>query len=120
MDAVLTICSRLDELNRVRRTTDELPLSHALCGHFGRVLYGNVGSSERLDFTIIGEPVNVAARGVDKAKMLGVSHVFTRAFAERFGRDLVVPMGRFALRGIAEPVELFTLATEVAPSYRSR
>ena len=116
MDAVLAICARMSELNGARRAAGEPPLSHALCAHFGRVLYGNVGSSERLDFTIIGEAVNVAARGVDEAKALGVGYVFTRAFADRFGRDLLAPMGCFSLRGIAEPVALFTFATASTPN----
>jgi len=120
MKAVMAICARLGALNQVRRAAREPPLTHALCGHFGRVLYGNVGSSERLDFTIIGEAVNMAARGVDKAKELGASYVFTREFVARYGRDRVVPLGRFALRGIADPVELFTLAAAPTSNRRRR
>lgn len=39
-----------------------LPLSFGIGLHFGQVLYGNIGAAERLDFTILGQAVNIAAR----------------------------------------------------------
>jgi adenylate cyclase len=110
IDAILTIRNRLEELNQARSESGEPALGHALCAHFGRVLYGNVGSSERLDFTIIGESVNIAARGVSTAKLLGTDYVFTRSFIQRFTGNAFVPIGRHAFKGIAEPQELFTVA----------
>ena len=112
IEAILTIRNRLGELNRARSLSGELALGHALCAHFGRVLYGNVGSSERLDFTIIGESVNIAARGVSTAKLLGTDYVFTRSFIQRFTSNMFVPIGRHAFKGIAEPQELFTFPAE--------
>src|SRR3546814_2350426 len=53
--AVLAIRERLAALNEARDAASQMPLRHALCLHYGRVLYGNVGSSDRFDFTIIGE-----------------------------------------------------------------
>ena len=114
IDAILAIRNRLGELNRARSISGEPALKHALCAHFGRVLYGNIGSSERLDFTIIGEPVNIAARGVSTAKLLGTDYVFTRSFIQRFTSGMFVPIGRHAFKGIAEPQELFTLPTEAS------
>ena len=113
-DAILTIRNRLEDLNQARSTSGEPALGHGLCAHFGRVLYGNVGSSERLDFTIIGESVNVAARGVSTAKMLETDYVFTHSFIKRFKNSMFVPIGRHDFKGIAEPQELFTLASEEA------
>ena len=112
IEAILTIRNRLGELNRARSVSGELALGHALCAHFGRVLYGNVGSSERLDFTIIGESVNIAARGVSTAKLLGTDYVFTRSFIQRFTSNMFVPIGRHAFKGIAEPQDLFTFPAE--------
>jgi len=110
IDAILAIRSRLDELNQVRSVSGEPALGHALCAHFGRVLYGNVGSSERLDFTIIGESVNIAARGVSTAKSLGTDYVFTLSFIQRFTSSIFVSIGHHAFKGITEPQELFTIA----------
>jgi adenylate cyclase len=115
-DAVRSIHQRLGELNDARGREGLAPLGHALCFHFGPVLYGNVGSSERLDFTIIGEPVNVAARGVEAAKTLNADYLFTGAFVERFGGDGLTPLGAVGLRGIAEPVTLFAWSPSPAPA----
>jgi adenylate cyclase len=50
------------ELNR-RRATDGKPITDMYLGlHVGEVFYGNVGSRERLDFTVIGPAVNEASR----------------------------------------------------------
>ncbi len=112
LDAILAIRQRLAELNQARKAGDEPPLRHALCGHFGRVLYGNVGSTERLDFTVIGEAVNLTSRCLDTAKLLGADYVFTRAFTEQFGSEMFVSIGRHTLKGIPEPLELFKLPPE--------
>lgn len=100
VDAVRAIRQRLGELNEARTVAGDEPLSHAVCAHRGRVLYGNVGSSERLDFTVIGEAVNIAARGVDTAKMLGVEYVFTRPFVESFVDSELTYLGSHAMEGV--------------------
>lgn len=108
--AVRAIRTRLAALNAARADAGQPPLRHALCLHYGQVLYGNIGSSDRLDFTIIGEAVNLTARGVEAAKGAGVEYLFTAAFVERFGMSGLVRRGRHVLRGVAEPVEMFSLA----------
>lgn len=110
MAAVNEIRQRLAELNRVRAEKGEPPLRQGMCLHFGRVLYGNVGSSERLDFTIIGQDVNVAARGVEATRTLNVDCLFTGDFVTCFGTEGLVPIGSHTLRGIPEPVSLYRLA----------
>ncbi len=114
IEAILTIRKRLGGLNQARSGSGEPALGHALCAHFGQALYGNIGSSERLDFTIIGESVNMAARGVSTAKLLGTDYVFTRSFTQRFKRCRYVPIGHHTFKGIAEPQELFTFPAEAA------
>lgn len=108
LNAVIAVRQRLAALNAARRDASQMPLRHALCLHYGRVLYGNIGSTDRLDFTIIGEAVNVTARGAEAAKELGVHYLFTGAFADRFGRAGLTPCGRHALRGVQQPLEMFT------------
>jgi adenylate cyclase len=108
LDAIAAIRRALDLLNRVRATKDEPPLRHALCLHLGRVLCGNIGSSERLDFTIIGEAVNLTARCLEKARELAVDLVLTAEFARRFNVTQARDLGTHRLRDIAEPMGLLT------------
>ena len=79
--------------------------------HLGEVYYGNVGAADRLDFTVLGPAVNEAARiealcGELDTNLL-ISHSFARA--ARHCSPHIAPAGRHVLRGLAEPVELFTL-----------
>ena len=115
LEAVLAIRHRLGALNAARTEASQTPLRHALCLHYGRVLYGNIGSTDRLDFTIIGEAVNLTARGVEVAKAIGSDYLFTRTFVVRFGVANLTSAGRHILRNIPEPVEMFALADR-APS----
>jgi adenylate cyclase len=82
--------------------------------HVGDVFYGNVGSHERLDFTVIGPAVNevsrIAAmcRSVDQPVLMSAAFVGAEAV-----RQKVVSVGRYALRGVSEPQELFTFDPSV-------
>jgi adenylate cyclase len=76
--------------------------------HLGDVLYGNIGSGDRLDFTCIGPAVNLAARLEKVASQLGRSVVASRAFVEHAPREFV-PLGDFDLAGFHEAQTAFGL-----------
>ena len=77
----------------------------------GELLYGNVGSPRRLDFTVLGPAVNEAARIEALCGSLDQSVIVSSAFAEAAGdaRSRLVSLGRYAMKGVARPQELFTL-----------
>jgi len=89
----------------------DLPFSLAL--HVGEVLYGNVGGGHRLDFTVIGPAINLAARLERLARKLGRSIVTSAEFAAFCGEPLV-PLGSHALRGINALKPAFGLTEENA------
>ena len=100
----------LERKAAVGRSAD-LPFSLAL--HVGEVLYGNVGGGRRLDFTVIGPAINLAARLERLARELGHSVVTSAEFAPFCGEPLV-PLGSYALRGINAPKPAFGLPEEEA------
>lgn len=83
--------------------------------HVGEVFYGNIGASNRLDFTVIGPAVNEASRVEGMCKQLGQDLLLTGVFAEHCDPALLQSLGEHALRGVEQPQELFTLAPP-APS----
>ena len=78
--------------------------------HVGDVFYGNIGARGRLDFTVIGPEVNLAARVQGQCNALATPLLMTAAFADLTGRDDLRRLGTAQLKGIAEPPELVTLA----------
>ena len=102
----------VDRLNADRRTGGQPAAGLDVSLHIGKVLYGNVGSDTRLDFTVIGPAVNEASRIEALCQPLGRPLLMSRAFAEAatLSQDRLVSLGRHRLRGVREEAELFGLA----------
>jgi adenylate cyclase len=101
-----------------RRSADGRPTTLAYVGlHVGEVFYGNIGSEDRLDFTVVGPAVNEVSRiasmcsSVDRELL--VSSAF-RAGLDAAGQRSLVSTGRYALRGIGRAQDLYTLDPDIA------
>jgi adenylate cyclase len=96
-----------------RRAAAGLPVTDVYLGlHIGEVFYGNVGSPDRLDFTVVGPAVNEASRVATMCRSAEREVLLSPAFAAAAceeDRARFVSVGRYALRGVARPQELFTL-----------
>jgi adenylate cyclase len=95
-----------------RRAGEGLPATEMYLGlHIGEVFYGNIGSKERLDFTVIGPAVNEVNRIAAMCRSVDQPLLISSAFAASIGeeRSPLVSVGRYALRGVKRPQELFTL-----------
>jgi adenylate cyclase len=90
---------------------EETGVRFGLALHVGDVLYGNIGSGNRLDFTSIGPAVNLAARLENLAGQLGRTIVASQEFAAHCG-NAFAPIGRFAVAGFAEQQTAFGLHDE--------
>lgn len=70
---------------------------------FGNVTYGNVGSLQRLDFTVIGAAANIAARLGELGKKIEHRIVATAEFSDPRSSG-VTPLGEVTLHNVSEPV----------------
>jgi adenylate cyclase len=114
LDAALDANRRVAALNQ-RRKAAGLPVTRFYLGlHVGEVFYGNIGSTERLDFTVVGPAVNETSRIAAMCRSLDQDVLLSSAFAEAAGeaRERLVSVGRYALRGVHRPQELYTIDPE--------
>lgn len=95
-------------LNERSNGTGRAPLNYGIGVHVGDVMYGNIGSSTRLDFTVIGPAVNMASRLEALTKQLGKTVLLSRDFADLVDRQFDLErLGEHEVRGFSEPIELF-------------
>ena len=106
LDAAAQAIERVEALNRTRADGGEPALDFGLALHEGEVMYGNIGAAGRLDFTVIGPAVNLAARLEGLSKTLGRKPLLSADFARHCPRALD-SLGQHALRGLGAPIEVF-------------
>jgi adenylate cyclase len=95
-------------LNEKNGETGRAPLNYGIGVHVGDVMYGNIGSRTRLDFTVIGPAVNMASRLETLTKQLGKPVLLSRAFADFVKSDFDLErVGEYPVRGFNDPIELF-------------
>jgi len=99
---------RIAAINLTRTDAGTPLIRYGMALHPGAVTYGNIGTQNRLEFTVIGDAANTAARVEALCKTLGrpllVSADFAQHFPERFES-----LGQHALRGVGESQEIFAL-----------
>ncbi|TCN24232.1 adenylate/guanylate cyclase domain-containing protein [Sinorhizobium americanum] len=107
----------LAELND-RRLDEGKPTTDVYLGlHIGEVFYGNIGSRNRLDFTVVGPAVNEVSRIVSMCRSVERHLIMSSEFIEASPaahRANAVSLGRFALRGVTRAKELFTWDPDTA------
>ena len=102
----------LDGLNReMAQTADWWPLQTGIGLHLGEVFFGNIGAAKRLDFTVIGEAVNIASRVEGLCKPLKRDVLMSAPVASLLGEG-AESMGAQNLKGMQKAEQLFALSGE--------
>src|ERR1700732_3844357 len=100
------------------RTAAGRPTQSAYVGlHVGEVFYGNIGSEDRLDFTVVGPAVNEVSRIASMCRSVDRELLASSDFRtglDAAGQHYLVSTGRFALRGIGRAQDLYTLEPAIA------
>lgn len=113
--AASAMMGALDALNAERAVAGATAIAQRIGVHAGEAMVGNVGSEDRLEFTVIGDVVNVASRIEQACKRTGDPVLLSRAVVEACPDLVVVARGRPELPGVTEPPELFALSRPAEP-----
>ena len=113
LNAALEAHGRIEALNRDRAAAGKPIMTLDLALHLGEVLYGNVGSPTRLDFTVVGPAVNEVSRLETLCQALDRGLIISKAFKDAMPPEALplLPLGRYGLRSVRDPVELYTVET---------
>jgi adenylate cyclase len=112
--AASSVADAITVLNRIRASADEPLVRFGLALHIGEVMFGNIGASNRLDFTVIGPAVNYAARLEKLCSQIGKPILFSAEIAALLDKGAAVPAGYHTLKDIDEPQAVFAAPATAA------
>ena len=107
----LAMQSNLHQLNKELEEEGQEPLRHGIGIHCGDVVAGNLGSSQRLEYTVIGGSVNVASR-LESLTRLFPQHsiLISREVLDLLGGNVrVEALGSHTVKGWPDPIEVFSV-----------
>ena len=108
--AALAMNKALDDLNKERLEQGLFAIEHRVGIHYGKVLVGNIGSTKRLEFTVIGDAVNTANRIEQLCKEYKVALLISKEVVDKITyRFNVQKLGDTSIRGRKQGIELFTI-----------
>jgi len=107
LDVALNSVVRGKRINAERINYGEPPIEFGIGLHCGTVMYGNIGTPDRIEFTVIGKAANEAARIEAQCKELKETILVSDEFAEYLDRPWR-SHGRFELRNIGRPIEILS------------
>ena len=117
LKAARAAASAMAARNLERAGRGEQEIAFGLALHLGEVTYGNIGAKNRLDFTVIGAPVNEVCRVEALTRTLGVDVLLTQTFVRVAELTGARSLGRHTLKGVTQPQEVF-LPPDVVQSDR--
>jgi class 3 adenylate cyclase len=109
--AALAMRAALQRLNAQRRERGEMEIHHGIGIHSGPVLAGNVGSSRRKTYSMLGDTVNLASRLQVLNKKLATDILISGETRNRLilSDSLLQPMGQHMVKGKTEPVVVYAV-----------
>ena len=104
----LKMVGRNEEFNRRRMDSGLAPLVIGVAIHTGEAVVGNIGAPEKMEYTAIGEAVNIASRIEGENRTFGTKLLISEAtYRQAAGKIQAEPAGSARMKGIDEPMMLY-------------
>lgn len=108
--AGLEMIRQLEEMNAKLAGDDVPDLGIGIGLHCGSAIVGSIGSNDRLEYTAIGDTVNLASRVEGMTKLVGSPLLVTRAVQERLGEEFVMnELEPQNVKGQSQPIAISTV-----------
>jgi adenylate cyclase len=112
--AALSIVARLPSLNAQFGEQGVPPLAIGIGIHVGEVIAGLIGPDERVEYGVVGEPVNLASRIESLTKEARAVILVSKDIAVRLGPEFTLGLSsQLAVRGRSQPVEVVEVLARV-------
>ncbi len=121
-EAAFDMLDALAVFNAAHRADLPRPIEIGIGIHFGRVTVGNIGSDYKMDYTVIGDPVNIASRVESLTKRYHEPLVVSQSVQSRLrDRETGIPifpsrlLEKVSVKGRSKETELFALRRSLTP-----
>ncbi len=115
VETAFAVIAEVDRWKADRLSAGAAPLDVGVALSVGDVVYGAIGHGERLEYTVIGDAVNLAAKlekhaKAENARLIATAEVLTEAEAQGYPRRPLRRIGAAIVEGVAERIDLAVLA----------
>lgn len=105
--ACLEMRAELAKLNEIRAARGQVPIKVGMGLHSGPAISGTIGSTERMEYTVIGDTVNMASRIESSTKAFGVDLLISEGTAKDItDRFILDYAGAAEVKGKSEPIKM--------------
>ncbi len=106
--ACIEMRESLAKLNELRASRGTVPIKIGMGLHRGDAISGTIGSEERMEYTVIGDAVNQAARIEASTKAFGTDLLISDSLADTVASEFVIEeAGKVEVKGKSKPLTLF-------------
>lgn len=114
--AGLEMLSALDDFNAEQEQLGIQPFKIGIGIHYGGVTAGNIGSEKKMDYTVIGEPVNMASRLEGLTKYYGTPLIVSETVKRRLEDKVEARLlDKVLVKGSSLPMPIYSVTTELTP-----
>jgi adenylate cyclase len=113
--AALKMRDEVEAWNRERAEKGEPPIEARIALNTGEAIVGEIGSERRVDYTVLGNAVNVAARMEEFVATAGDIVVGPATYEAVRGRYKVARLGHYSLKGLSTPVPMYKILGQLSP-----